>query len=102
MSSLDVENWMHATDSERNMAILKWTPSNAEGQEIVERVATLFKGECVYKVLETHASVIDNRWVIEAFSESDDYETLVQRENIEFLGFHIVFKHIDEYLPVQP
>ena len=97
MSNVDVDNWMHASDDERAEAIQSWNTTSGEGQEIVNRVATLFKGECVYNVLETRASVQDNRWVIDAFSETDDYETLKERKNIDFLGFHIMFKHIDDY-----
>lgn len=97
MSNVDVDNWMHASDDERTNAIQSWNINSGEGEEIVNRVATLFKGECVYKVLETKALPEDNKWIIEAFSEADDFEVLTKRENIEFLGFHIKFKHIDDY-----
>ena len=97
MSNIDVDNWMHASDHERKEAIESWNVTNGEGQDIANRIATMFKGECVYKVLETRASVQDGKWVIEAFSETDDYETLIERKNIEFLGFSIVFKHINSY-----
>ena len=97
MSNVDVDNWMHASDDERTEAIQNWNTKIGEGQEIVARVATLFKGECVYNVLETKSVVQDGKWIIEAFSETDDYETLKDRQSVEFLGFNIVFKHIDDY-----
>ncbi len=97
MSNIDVDNWMHASDDERTSVIQGWDIDNGQGEDIVNRVATLFKGECVYKVLETRALAVNDRWVIEAFSETDDFEILTKRENIEFLGFHIKFKHINDY-----
>jgi len=95
MTNIDVDNWMHASDEERTEAIQSWNTANNEGQEIASRVATIFKGECVYNVLETKANVQDGKWVIEAFSETDDYETLKDRSNVTFLGFDIVFRHMD-------
>lgn len=97
MSTLSLDDWMHASDDERETAIKNWDTSKDEGKDIVDRVATLFKKECVYNVLETKATVKDNHWVIEAFSETDDYETLKDRTNVEFLGFDIVFNHIDKF-----
>ena len=97
MSNINVDDWMHASNEERTEAMQNWDTVNNDGQEIVTRVATMFKGECVYKVLETKASVQDGKWIIEAFSETDDYETLKDRKSIEFLGFTIIFKHINDY-----
>ncbi len=97
MNMNDIDNWMHASDDERAEVIQAWDVANAEGREVAKRVATLFKGECVYKVLETGVSMQDDKWVIEAFSETDDYEMLTKRKEMEFLGFSIVFRHIDDY-----
>jgi len=95
--NISVDDWMHASDDERTQAIQSWNIEKNDGKEIAERVATMFKGECVYKVLETRTSIKDSKWVIDAFSETDDYETLKQRKNVAFLGFDIVFNHIDDF-----
>jgi len=94
---ISVDDWMHASDDERAQSIQSWDTAKDEGREIAERVATMFIGECVYKVLETRTSIKDGKWVIDAFSETDDYETLKQRTSVVFLGFDIVFNHIDDF-----
>jgi hypothetical protein len=97
MNKDELDDWMHASDNERTKTIQSWNTANKDGKEIVGRVATLFKNECVYNVRETSISVQDGKWVVEAFAETDDYETLKDRYNVEFLGFKIVFRHMDTY-----
>jgi len=97
MNMNDVDNWMHASDDERAEVMRGWDVAKAEGREVANRVATLFKGECVYKVLETKVSARGGKWEIEAFSETEDYEMLINRKEMEFLGFSLVFRHIDDY-----
>lgn len=93
MSETNIENWMNATDEERESIHAGWDIDNNEGREIVENVANLLKKECIYDVLEVKAIKSDGAWQILAYADSD-YDSLKDRE-IEFLGFKLVFKKID-------
>ena len=94
--SLTIDDWMHASDEERTENIKSWNLNNNEGQEIANYIANIFTDECVYDVSKTRASIKDGQWVIETFSDNESYDTLKVRKNINFLGFDIVFSHIDE------
>ena len=89
---MNIDDWMHATDEERESARLSWNISSGDGQGI----ASIFTEECVYNVAETRASIKDGKWVIETFSDNENYEILKVRENISFLGFDSVFNHADQ------
>lgn len=93
--SLTIDDWMHASDEERLQTIQSWNTDNNEGADIAKYVASIFTDECVYEVTETRASIKNGNWVIETFSEGDNYDALNSRKNINFLGFDIVFSHID-------
>jgi len=96
MSELDVENWMHFSDEERQEAINGWNVSQGDGEDIITAVANLFKNECVYNVIKSGVGKTNDRWVIEAYVEKSDYESLKDRYNVGFLGFTIVFKNADD------
>ena len=93
--SMSIDDWMHATNEERENAQKSWNINNSDGQDIANHVASIFTEECVYDVSETRASIKDSKWVIETFSGNESYDTLKVRKNINFLGFDIVFSHID-------
>jgi len=96
MSEIDVENWMHFSDEERQDAIKSWDISRNDGKDIITAVANLFKNECVYNVIKSGVGTSNQRWVINAYVEKSDYESLKNRYNVGFLGFPIVFKNADE------
>ena len=93
---MNIEDWMHATDEERDTAHQNWNVQKAEGQEIADHIAHLFTDECVYDILKTRAIIKDGRWAIETFSGNESYVVLRKRKGINFLGFDIVFSHIDQ------
>ena len=94
--AMSIDDWMHATNEEREHAQKDWIINNGDGQDIANHVASIFTKECVYDVAETRASTKDGQWVIETFSDDENYETLKVRKNINFLGFDVVFNHINE------
>jgi len=96
MSDVDVENWMHFSDEERQATMKNWDVSREDGKEIITAVANLFKNECVYNVIKSGVSTADGRWVIDAYVEKSDYESLKDRYNVGFLGFQIAFKNADD------
>ena len=93
---MSIDEWMHATDEERETAHQNWNVHNAEGQEIADHIAHLLTDECVYDILKTRAIIKDDRCAIETFSDNESYDILKKRENINFLGFDIVFSHINQ------
>ena len=93
---MNIDDWMHATDEERESARQRWNINNGDGQDIANHIASIFTEECVYDVAETRASIKEDKWVIETFSDNENYEKLKVRENISFLGFDIVFSHADQ------
>lgn len=93
---MNIDDWMHASDEERQSARQRWNTSNGDGQDIANHIASIFTEECVYDVTETRASIKDGKWVIETFSDNENYERLKVREDISFLGFDIVFNHADQ------
>ncbi len=97
MPDSNLENWMHASDSERNDLHSAWNVNNDEGKNIADSVAKLFADECIYNVQQVTLSKHDNKWVIKAYVESADYENLKNRYNIDFLGFKIDFNDISNY-----
>ena len=94
--TMGIDDWMNATDEEREKTQQDWNTGNGDGQDIANHIATIFADECVYDVTETRSSTKDGKWVIETFSDSENYATLKVRKNINFLGFDVVFNHIDE------
>ena len=93
---MNIDDWMHATDEERESARLSWNISVGDEQDIANHIASIFTEECVYDIAETRASIKDGKWVIETFSDNENYEKLKVRENISFLGFYSVFSHADQ------
>ena len=93
---MNIDDWMHATDEERVKSQLDWNVNNGDGEDIANHIANIFTDECIYDVTETRASVKDGKWVIESFSDDKHYDTLKARKNINFLGFDIVFSHVNE------
>ena len=93
IQSVQLEEWLHASDEEREDLHRKWAVLNGDGKEIVEEIANLFKDECVYDINEVRTSHRNGEWTIEAFVDPDDYENLKNRQDIRFLGFKIVFKN---------
>lgn len=91
-----IDDWMHASNEDREETHNNWDVNNDEGKEIAHHVASIFTEECVYDVNETRANKQDGKWVIETFSDGNNYDTLKVRKNINFLGFDIVFNHIDK------
>ena len=91
-----VENWMHASDEEREQIHQGWNPVAGDGKKIVDEVAKLFKNECIYGIVEAEVTHDDDRWSIKAYFEPEDYENLKNRYNIEFLGFKINFHDVNE------
>ena len=96
MSATDVENWMHASDEERTQTQTSWDIKNGDGKEIIDAVAALFKDECVYNVMEVAVDNSDTEWLIKCYVDEGDYETLKDRKNVQFLGFRIVFRNVNE------
>jgi len=96
MSEIDVENWMHFSDEERQETLKSWDIGQNDGKEIITAVANLFKNECVYNVVKSGVGSENNRWVINAYVEKSDYDSLKNRYNVGFLGFPIVFKNADD------
>lgn len=96
MVNNEIENWMHATDEERDELIQNWNMDAGEGREVVSKVASLFKHECIYGIEEVDVSNNKGVWLIEAYVLPADYENLKDRYNIEFLGFKINFRDINE------
>jgi hypothetical protein len=87
---------MHASDEEREAELQNWNINNHDGKEIVQHIASIFTAECVYKITDTRATVKNGKWVIETFSDNENYTKLKNRKGIGFLGFDIIFSHIDE------
>lgn len=96
MTDNKIENWMHATDEERNEMHANWNIAAGEGKEIAYKVAGLFKNECIYGIDEVDLANSNHKWSIEAYVSPEDYENLKDRYNIEFLGFKINFHDINE------
>ena len=96
MTDVDVENWMHFSDEERQELIKGWNIANGDGEEIITAVANLFRNECVYNIVSAAVGKHENRWVIDAYVEKSDYDNLKDRYNVGFLGFPIVFKNADD------
>jgi len=94
--TMSIDDWMHAANEEREKAQQDWDINNGDGQDIANHIASIFTEECVYDVAETRAGIKDGKWVIETFSDNENYDTLKVRKNINFLGFDVVFSHIDE------
>lgn len=96
MSENEIENWMHATDEERAEMQAKWNVSAGDGKKIVNKVAELFKNECIYRIEEVDIANNLDTLSIEAYVSPEDHENLMNRENVEFLGFRINFHDINE------
>lgn len=94
MSEKDIESWMNALDDERASMLSGWDVDNDEGKEIVEGVAKLLEKECVYDVIDVKPIKSDGTWQILAYA-GPDYDSLKDR-GIEFLGFKLVFKKIED------
>lgn len=92
----EIESWMHATDEERDETHAQWNIKAGEGKKIADKVAGLFKHECIYGIEEVDIANNHNRWSIDAYVSPEDYENLKDRYNIEFLGFKINFHDINE------
>jgi len=92
MTNISVEDWMHASDEEREKVRKSWDLEKGDGKEIVETVAGLFKDECVYNVAEVEVFQSDNEWLVGAYVDAQEYENLKDRTNIQFLGIKIAFK----------
>jgi len=92
-----MENWLHATDDERETTHASWKVDTGEGKDIALGVATLLKEECVYNVGEIDVNTDSGRWIIHAFVDPDDYESLKNRTNIAFLGFRVAFFDIGTF-----
>ena len=90
-ASTKLEEWMHASDEERNAMHAQWDLAANEGHGIVSEVANLFKDECIYNITGIGISKNNTHWVIDAYVSDDDFENLKNRYNIEFLGFKINF-----------
>ena len=90
MSEQDLENWMNATDEERQKVHAGWDVANKEGKEIAQSIANLLVKECVYDVTNVAPINADGEWQIQAYADSD-YGSLKDR-NIDFLGFKLALK----------
>lgn len=91
MNNPNMEEWLHSSDEERADIHRGWNVNGGEGKDIVSEIAGYFKDECVYNVDKVGVANHNGQWVIEAFVEADDYDTLKDRKNVTFLGFKIVF-----------
>ncbi|VAX07459.1 hypothetical protein MNBD_GAMMA25-1111 [hydrothermal vent metagenome] len=91
MSVISVEEWMNASDEERSRIHKRWDTSKGEGKEIASTVASLFSKECVYNISEAGVLNLDGEWLIDACVVADDFESLKDRSNFEFLGFRVTF-----------
>ena len=91
MNEEQLEEWLNATDDEREAAHAGWKVDQGEGKEVAIGIAALLKEECVYNVNEVDVRTDKGRWVIKAFVDSSDYVNLKNRYNISFLGFHVSF-----------
>jgi len=94
--TLTIDSWMHATDEEREANQQSWDINKGDGEEIANHIATMFANECVYEISNTRATIKNGKWVIETFSDNENYASLKNRKSINFLGFDIVFNHIDD------
>lgn len=94
-----IDDWMLATDDERAKTKKTWNIKNDDGKEIANYIASIFINECVYDISDPRASIINDTWVIETFADDDHYDALKNRKNITFLGFDVVFNHIDKLNP---
>lgn len=91
-----LENWMHASDEEREQIQHGWNPALGEGKDIATEVAAMFRNECIYGIVESEALYKNDRWFIKAYAKPDDYESLKTRGAIEFLGFRVIFHNVNE------
>jgi hypothetical protein len=94
--AMSIDDWMHATEEERVAAQQSWNVENGDGKDIVKHIASIFTDECVYEVEKTRAGIKSGKWIIETFSDDHNYDTLKTRTNINFLGFDVLFYHIDD------
>jgi hypothetical protein len=90
MSEQEIENWMHASDEERNVILSGLNADKDEGRDLVESIALLLQKECVYDVTDVEAISTGGTWQILAHADSD-YDSLKDRD-IDFLGFKLVFQ----------
>jgi len=97
MENNELDSWMHASDDERNSLQHAWNVEKGDGEGIAKKVSKLFKDECVYSILEVDISNKQENWEIEAFVGMDDFESLKNRYNIQFLGFSVNFNDIASY-----
>ncbi len=95
MSSISVDEWMNSSDEERIRIHKSWNISQGEGKEIVSTVANLFSKECVYNISEVGILNHEGEWFIDACVVADDYDSLKDRKNFEFLGFKIKFSSME-------
>ncbi len=91
MSLISVEEWMNASDEERQRIHKSWDTSKGEGKEIASTVAGLFSKECVYNISEVNILNHNGEWLVDACVVADDYDNLKDRKNFEFLGFRVTF-----------
>ena len=91
MTSISFEEWLHASDAERDAYMESWRQAPEEGREIVAAVAELFQRECIYEVDAASADTDDSGWIIHAYINPDDYALLRQRKPGKFLGIPVRF-----------
>lgn len=97
MSAVSVEEWMLASDEERERIHKSWDTGKGEGRDIASSVASLFSKECIYNISEVDILDRDGEWFIHAYVVVDDYDNLKDRKNVEFLGFRVVFNSMNDY-----
>lgn len=91
MTSISLEEWLHASDAERDAHLASWRQSPEDGRAIVTAVAELFQRECIYEVDSANAATEDSEWLIHAYINPDDYALLRHRKPGRFLGIPLRF-----------
>ncbi|MDZ7750442.1 MAG: hypothetical protein U5S82_02010 [Gammaproteobacteria bacterium] len=91
MESISFEQWLHASDAERNAILAQWQSDPEAGRSIVAAVARLFQKECIYEVNAAEIAREGASWLINAYIDTDDYALLSKRKLVKFLGIPIRF-----------
>ena len=89
--TISFEQWLHASDDERQAALAAWEAEPEAGRAIVTAVAVLFQRECIYEVEAAEAATDGGRWVINAFLGPDEFALLSGRKPTSFLGVPVRF-----------